>query len=138
MARSLTLAYSPWMNAPPFAEEDWYRQPNDHRCPHDAWLNRCEILEAASGARDEKRSTRIVVELLGAYHDGVIRFSYLDVKRYSLSSPDVSAGLGDWLSDDFQRSDDDVWTHRIIWAGGQWAIEAREITYEWIPRNEQP
>ena len=121
--------------APEFAQEDWYWDPTDHSCPHDAWLNRMEISEPASGSRNEIRVTQIVVELLGAYHDGIIRLTYANVLRHLLSAQNSSGGLGDWLSDDFTSGPDNIWTHRIVWERGLWCIEAGAIRYDWIPHK---
>jgi hypothetical protein len=124
---------------PRFATEPWYNDPRDHRCPHDAWLESVEISEAATGQRNEVRRTVITVRLLGAYHDGRIVFRYRDVSNFTLSGVHTLRGLGDWLSDKFVHSDTGSLVHEILWAGlprkgkSRWVIEARDISYEWIP-----
>jgi len=123
---------------PQFATEAWYRDPSDHRCPHDAWLESIEISEPAEGQRHELRTTSIIIRLLGAYHDGHVVFRYSGVRSYSLVARASSHGLRDWLSDSFAASGESI-VHEIAWSGasdGQqahWRIEARDIQFEWIP-----
>jgi hypothetical protein len=124
---------------PVFASESWYSDPSDHRCPHDAWLESCEIREPATGARNEIRTTEISIRLLGAYHDGHIVFRYSGVHRFVFSSEAVAIGLRDWLSDHFTVSASGHIRHDITWASAQqtahWSIDARDITYEWIAKS---
>jgi hypothetical protein len=123
---------------PQFATEPWYRDPSDHRCPHDTWLESVEISEPAEGERHEHRTTLIIIRLLGAYHDGHVVFRYSDVRSYSLVAPESSKGLRDWLSDSFAASGEFI-MHDIAWSGAldgeqaHWRIEARDIQFEWIP-----
>lgn len=126
---------------PEFASADWYLDPSDHRCPHDAWLETLEISEPAEGERKEKRQTAITVRLLGAYHDGHIVFRYVGVRKYSVASGSCEHGLGDWLRDELSLSSEGLMVHRIVWAGfgpeeeSQWSIEADGVSYEWIPKK---
>ena len=126
---------------PEFARANWYTDPRDHRCPHDAWLESVEVTELAQGERSEIRSTKIVIKLLGAYHDGQIIFRYVGVKHFSLEGPACDRGLGDWLNDDFSTTEAGLITHRIVWAGNagkttaQWTIECESLNYEWIPQQ---
>ena len=126
---------------PEFASADWYLDPGDHRCPHDAWLETLEISEPAEGERNEKRKTAITVRLLGAYHDGHIVFRYVGVRRYSVASDSCERGLGDWLRDELSHSSEGLMVHTIVWAGfgpeeeSQWCIEAESVSYEWIPKK---
>jgi hypothetical protein len=75
------------MGVKAFAMHDWYHSPQDHRCPHDSWLQEFSILEPAEGDRLEVRNIEIRLCLLGAYHDGYIRFRYSNVCGYALSTP---------------------------------------------------
>lgn len=52
-----------------FASAPWHYDFNDHRAPHDGWVEETVIGEAASGERKEHRSLEIVIKLFGAYHD---------------------------------------------------------------------
>jgi len=47
---------------------EWYQDANDHRCPHDGWLENLIVSETA--VADKKRTTTILIRLLAAYHDG--------------------------------------------------------------------
>jgi hypothetical protein len=125
---------------PQFATEAWYRSPNDHRCPHDAWLDAVEVRELAEGARHERRKTAIEIRLFGAYHDGHIVFRYSGVTRYAIDSTACAGGVGDWIRDEFSTSADGLLEHRISWCRGadlkaEWFIKADEVTYEWIPNE---
>jgi hypothetical protein len=119
---------------PSFATADWYSNPSDHRCPHDAWLDALEISEPAEGSRKEKRKTAIVARLFGAYHDGSIVIRYSDVKSFSTSCEASERGFGDWMEDAFEVSGDAL-VHRVTWQRGSWTIAAAEISYEWIPKT---
>ena len=48
-----------------FATAEWHYDPNDPRCPHDAWIHEIRIREFAEGERAEIRETRIEIILLG-------------------------------------------------------------------------
>lgn len=122
------------------ATSEWYFDPRDHRCPHDAWLENITIAEPATGERSDQRATTIRVRLSGAYHDGFIEFFYSRVIRYSLSSPSSVRGLGDWLYDEFRVAPSGHMIHEIEWAGfprdegSRWIIEAADVEFQWIPR----
>src|SRR5690349_10494077 len=79
---------------------DWYKFSTDHRCPHDAWVESIAISEPSSGERHQKRGLEISIRLLGAYHDGIIEFTYKGVHNYSMQAMRDAAGHGDWLEDD--------------------------------------
>ena len=114
---------------------EWYQDPNDHRCPHDGWLNQITISEPASGDRQEKRITSIRVELLGAYHDSLVVFTYPQVFYYSLRDIASTCGNGGWRYDEFRLSDGGHLTHEIEWSNGaNWLIEASDVEFLWIPR----
>lgn len=125
---------------PDFATAAWYKNPDDHRCPHDAWLESLAINEPSKGPRNEERRTTIIIKLLGAYHDGHIILRYQGVRNYSFDSTSSGRGMGDWLTDTFSRNEPGLICHRIIWAGfdeeTQWTIEAEGVNYEWLPKSE--
>ena len=128
---------------PEFARADWYSNPTDHRCPHDAWLESIEVSEPSKGGRREKRKTAITIRLLGAYHDGHIVFRYSDVSGFAIGSPSSGRGLGDWLEDRYSVPSIGSLRHDITWCLGPdsksfWFIEAGSITYEWIPKKGDP
>jgi hypothetical protein len=112
---------------------EWWQLPQDHRCPHDGWLESITISEPAAGERSEKRITAIRVRLLGAHHDGHIELFYPHVFSYQLHSPSCGCGLGDWRYDEFTLSKDGRIFHEIEWAeGARWIIEASDIEFQWL------
>jgi hypothetical protein len=129
---------------PSFVRENWYLNPRDHRCPHDAWLEAVEVYEPAEGARREARRSSIKITLLGAYHDGHIILRYVGVSNYSLAGSRCERGHGDWLADKLEQGVDGRLIHEIIWRGleigteSRWRIEAEDVTYEWIPQAATP
>jgi hypothetical protein len=58
------------------ATSDWYFDPCDHRCPHDAWLESVNLRELSSTERNATRYLSLTVRLLAAYHDGFIELHY--------------------------------------------------------------
>jgi hypothetical protein len=112
---------------------DWYTFPEDHRAPHDSWVQAITISEPSSGDRHEHRGLQIHIQLLGAYHDGIIEFIYKGVKSYSLQGMSDVAGHGDWLEDDVQVKRHDYLTHAITFANGKFEIEAEDADYKWTP-----
>ena len=116
-----------------FATAPWHYDFGDSRCPHDAWVESLRVWEHASGTRKEVRTTNIDVSLFGAYHDGVIRFEYRGVRRYSLAGQ-RSSGHGDWLIDEVRLSDSGLVVHEVEFAtGALWKIECTDFVYAWIP-----
>jgi hypothetical protein len=116
---------------------EWYQDPNDHRCPHDGWLENLVISEAAD--TNKKRTTTILIRLLASHHDGYIEFSYPEVYGYKFESPSCARGLGDWRYDEFRLLPDGHLIHEIEWAGfpksegARWIIEASDVIFRWIP-----
>lgn len=127
------------------ATSDWFHNPNDHRAPHDAWLESFEIAETPE-RKAHLRSCSISLRLLGAYHDGHIKITYPKVFSYSFQS--FMAGKvtshGDWRYDEFRLSERGHLLHEIEWAGApgaqrksfSWIIEADDIDFRWIPKVE--
>ncbi len=59
-----------------FATAPWHYNPQDPRCPHDAWLEHLKIEELAPNQEDvQHRYVAIHARLLGAYHDRYIELS---------------------------------------------------------------
>ncbi len=117
------------------ATSDWWYDFNDHRSPHDAWLESVTFSEPSSGERSEIRHTQLRVRLLAAYHDGFIELCYPRVFRYTLQSADCARGLGDWCYDEFTLSPDAHVIHEIEWTfKHRWIIEASDLEYQWIPK----
>jgi hypothetical protein len=121
------------------ASSDWYFDPSDHRCPHDAWLDTLHLSELSSGERSEKRSLSLGVHLLGAYHDGYIELRYPRVLSYALNVTHGEHGHRNWRYDELRLSDRGNLTHEIEWCGpretGVWIVEASDLEFRWIPRG---
>jgi len=115
-----------------FATAEWHYNPNDHRCPHDSWVESFKIYEDFSGVRSEVRRTQISVELLGAYHDGYIKIDYVDVSNYSLSTQ--SNSHGDWLYDEVRVSACGGVLHEIDFESSHWVIECSDIKCQWLAK----
>ena len=117
------------------ATSDWYYGFEDHRAPHDSWLESASILEPSSGARSEKRSSSLTIRLLGAYHDGFIEFHYPEVFGYQLSAGGLSQGHGDWRYDEFRLDAKGRLVHEIEWAAfgvdSRWVIVANDVLHKW-------
>ena len=121
-----------------FAVTDWRLNPEDHRCPHDSWVESLAVLEPSSGDRSEKRELEIRVRLLGAYHDRYLSLVYSGVRSYcletptDLKSPPYGVGHGDWLYDEVRLSDRGYVLHEIEFSrGSRWTIECDNIDHQW-------
>lgn len=121
---------------------EWYYRWDDHRCPHDAWLESFEIRENKVHPDGKTRQIDISIKLLGAYHDGYIEYRYPKVRNYRLTQPssdfyDVPGGNvthGDWIADEFRISDKGSIIHEIKWGRrSSWIIEASDVIYTWTP-----
>ena len=132
-------------NAYSFAIADWHYDHSDPRCPHDGWLETLIVKEPSSGERNELREVEIRVELLGAFHDGLIELTYPGVRSYLLQrggrnldrSADLSEGHGDWMIDEVRLSDKGNVLHEVKFSeGSRWTIESEDIVYRWRPFKE--
>ena len=112
---------------------DWYHLAEDHRSPHDAWVECITISEPSSGDRHQNRGLEIHVQLIGAYHDGTIEFTYKRVHHYSIQAMRDTAGHGDWLEDGVDVRRHDTLLHRVTLTNGGFEIEAEGIEYMWTP-----
>ncbi len=115
------------------ATSDWWFNFNDHRCPHDSWVESVEFVESrARDGRRFKNSLALRVRLLGAYHDDHIELYYPQVFGYSLSC-ESSGGHRDWRYDELRVTDEGRLVHEIEWWGatetGRWLIEASDLEY---------
>ena len=109
-----------------YASAEWHYNHLEHRAPHDAWLQKLEILEFGN---DKTRSRHIVATFLGAYHDGVIVLEYSDVLSYSMRGS--AENLGDWQYDEIRLSEDGKVLHEIEFDRGVWLIICRDMDYRW-------
>ena len=118
-----------------FATAPWHYDPADHRSLHDAWVEKVLVSEEATPEKQGKRKLRIVVRLVGAYHDGHHELSYSGVTAYQLGlasgGPDsLSRGHGDWLFDEVRLSESGNVLHEIVFSSGaQWTIECASLEH---------
>jgi hypothetical protein len=123
-------------------DSDWYFGFNDHRAPHDAWLQDVKISEVRTDNADTLPEVNVRIGLLGAHHDGIIEFEYSGVISYSLQVPDLSSGHCDWRYDEFRLSESGHLIHEIEWCGvmdtGRWLIKARDVVHSWHPFEIAP
>ena len=127
-----------------FALAEWHYNHEDHRCPHDAWLENVSIREIVAPENIQHRILEIVIRLLGAYHDGYIELIYKDVLSYSLDLPyrrkkaPLPGKHGDWLVDEITFSPRSKVLHEIEWAeDATWMIECHDIEFKWIAKENQ-
>jgi hypothetical protein len=112
-----------------FVMSSSYRDWNSHDCPHDAWLQ--DLVFKVEPDAIKRQSLRIVMVLLGSFHDRILGFEYrnviecdIDISRNNKKSP------GDWLYDEFDVEDDGFITHEILWQfGNPWKITAEKILF---------
>jgi hypothetical protein len=121
-----------------FAMAPWHYDQQNHRCPHDSWLEALTISEPSSGVRCEIRSINILIRLLGAYHDGYLELRYENVRHYSMAGNALErtlhgiSGHGDWLIDEITVADSGSVVHEILFRRGyRWKIESEEILADW-------
>ncbi len=110
--------------------QTWWFDFQDHRCPHDSWIEEIRIREGSEGKRREIRWLDIHIRLLGAYHDGYLEITYKNVKNYELGCD--SESHGGWRYDQFLVADGGF-MHEIEWRDGTiWKIEAECFEYKWM------
>jgi hypothetical protein len=120
------------------ATSSWYFDGDDHRCPHDGWLEKLEVDEVGTGARRANRICSIRILLLGAYHDCLLELTYPAVHSYLIENMGSPEGVGDWRYDEFRVTDDGRLIHEIEWAtpgghGARWVIEAADVQFNILP-----
>ncbi len=120
------------------ASSSWYFDANDHRSPHDAWLESVTIDDIGTGARRENRACSIRVVLLGSCHDCRIELSYSNVSSYSLENSNSGQRAGDWRYDEFRLTEEGQVLHEIEWSAGpergaRWLIEAADVQFKVLP-----
>lgn len=115
-----------------FALADWRYDFQDHKCPHDSWVEHLKIYETSSGERRQIRFTQIELKLLGAYHDGYLVLNYCNVQNYCINNS--SDAHGDWLYDEIRISEDNLVIHEIEFlVDTYWIIKCEDIKSNWIP-----
>ncbi len=120
-----------------FAAAEWHYDFGDPRSPHDAWVERVEVIEHSTGERMQKRWIDVRIRLLGASHDGHIELTYRNVRRYRLGA--MGGKHGDWLYDEVRLSEQGLVLHEIEVGDTTWEIESEDVVYDWQPMaNKAP
>jgi hypothetical protein len=122
------------------ATAEWFFGSDDHRAPHDAWLESAVFAEPSAGSRSEIRSLNLRVRLLGAYHDQYLELFYPHVYSYTFSHSAVAEGHFDWRYHELRISERGRLVHEIEWAGrpgveGRWLLEVSDVQFTTTPRN---
>jgi len=122
------------------ASSNWYFDANDHRSPHDGWLESITLEERGTGDRRGNRTCSLRMVLLGAYRDCRIELIYRKVYSYHFENIDSGNGTGDWRYDEFRLADDGHVVHEIEWASGpargaKWLIEAADVEFKILPKE---
>lgn len=123
-----------------FASARWHYDFDDHRCPHDSWVESICVNEPSSGDRNEIRVIDISIKLLGAYHDGWLTLLYQNVKKYNFFYEHAdnvpTIGHGDWLIDELRLSDNGLVVHEIVFSNNaRWLIECSDMHFDWIEKE---
>jgi len=116
------------------ATSDWYFGFDGGKAPHDGWLESFKISEPTTTvSTGEYRTVSINIELLSAYHDGIIEFHYPEVFEYKMSANLLTQGHGDWRYDEFRLNDEGHLVHEIEWATYghtcSWIIVADDVLH---------
>jgi hypothetical protein len=120
-----------------FVAQSWRYDLNDHRCPHDSWLESLTLREVATGDRQQTRSVEIAARFLGTYHDGTFDLTYEGVTDYALAfakpakRPNVAHG--DWIVDEVTLNEAGAVVHEIQFEGGVWSIVCADVRHRWHP-----
>jgi len=93
-----------------FAIADWHHNYRDHKALHDSWLSEVRIIEIGQG---NAREIDIIVQLLGAFHNGTLTLHYKDVLSYQLGSS--TTGHTSINRDEVRLSDGGSVLHEIEW-----------------------
>lgn len=122
------------------ATSEWFFGSDDHRSPHDAWLESMTFEEPSTGDRGEIRHLALRVRLLGAYHDLYLELFYPRVFSYSLDHAQVGEGHFDWRCHELRLSERGTLIHEIEWTGrqgieGRWLLEVSDVQFSSTPRN---
>lgn len=123
------------------ATSNWYYGFEDHKAPHDAWLETVTVAEAESSVEGSEgmRESSLTIKLLGAYHDGHIELRYPQIFEYQLAAKELRQGHGDWRYDEFRLDVKGRLIHEIEWAAfgssSNWVIVASDIEHRWLPRR---
>lgn len=118
------------------ATAEWYQNPSDHRCPHDATL---DYFVLSTAVDYDKRSVRTMrTRLIAAYRDAFIEITYPEVFSYSFENRSCAGKQTEWLYDEFRLTSSSHIIHEIEWTSGpgiqeRWIIEASDVRFSWHP-----
>jgi hypothetical protein len=119
------------------ATSEWYFDFNDHRCPHDGWVEQVIIEERPVEVDIRRRQVSLTLRLLGAYQDGIIELHYPTVFAYSVAT--FASNHADLRYDELRLSESGQLIHEIEWCGmqqtGRWLIEASDVEFKWMPKQ---
>lgn len=113
-----------------YAEAPWHYDFQDHRCPHDMWLESLEFVERTTDERP--RRVDAVLRLFGSYHDGHLELRYAGVTGYTATMALGPRGHGDVMIDEIVLADDGRVSHEIAFEDGTWALTCEDVTATWI------
>jgi hypothetical protein len=118
------------------ATSAWFHDFDDRRCPHDAWLESCNLSESPAGAQHQHRTLSLTVKLIGSHQDRIIELRYPRVFSYHFSVHSGERGQRDWRYDELRLSERGHLIHEIEWYGshpiGSWTIEASDVEIGWV------
>jgi hypothetical protein len=105
-----------------FVMSSAYGNHNSHDCPHDSWL--MNIILDAEVCRDNNRRIDLTIRLLGAFHDRILTFKYINVTEFNIEiKKSGNQNVGDWLNDEFDIAEQGFVSHEILWQFGKpWKI----------------
>jgi hypothetical protein len=117
-----------------FASADWHYSFEDHRCPHDGWVESLQLIERQEGDRYENyRRLEMHVRVLGAYSDVYLDLHYKGVYRSSIvvlpPGGYADHGHGDWLIDEVRLSVRRKVIHEVLFVRGKWLIECDDLIH---------
>lgn len=117
-----------------YAGAAWHYNFEDHRCPHDMWLESLSFVERTTDER--LRRVDAVLRLLGAWHDGHLELRYTNVTRYVTALVLGPRGHGDVMIDEVVLEDDGQVTHEIAFEDGNWSLTCEDVVATWIALPE--
>ena len=104
----------------------WYQNFNHHDCPHDSWLMNLNL-----NVSGEEHVLNLTLNLLGAYHDRILAFTYHNVVFCGFEiQKQGRQSTGDWLRDEFDVIENGFVSHEILWQFGEpWKIISKSVEF---------
>ena len=108
-----------------YITDEKFYNPSCHESLHDAWLIKLNIM--AENISDLLNGNfyppKVILSLLGAYHDIIININYNEVRNYSLSGDN---NLSDIISHKFLFNNNFI-VHEVHFAQGKMLFEFKTI-----------